>query len=156
MRAVIQKVKKASVSVDNKIVSEIGSGFMILLGVKDTDKEEDIEYIKKKISKLRIFEDDEGKMNLSLKDVGGEILMVSQFTLYGDARKGNRPSFSQSAKADKAKKYYEILINQLKEEGFEVKTGIFQTHMEVSLVNDGPVTIILDSERIVWWKLENL
>lgn len=149
MRAVIQKVKKASVSVDNKLVSEIGSGFMILLGVKDTDKEEDIEYIKKKISKLRIFEDNEGKMNLSLKDVGGEILMVSQFTLYGDARKGNRPSFSQSAKADKAKKYYEILINQLKEEGFEVKTGIFQTHMEVSLVNDGPVTIILDSERIV-------
>ncbi|EEI83587.1 D-aminoacyl-tRNA deacylase [Anaerococcus tetradius] len=149
MRAVIQKVKKASVSVDNKLVSEIGYGFMILLGVKDTDKEEDIEYIKKKISKLRIFEDNEGKMNLSLKDVGGEILMVSQFTLYGDARKGNRPSFSQSAKADKAEKYYEILINQLKEEGFEVKTGIFQTHMEVSLVNDGPVTIILDSERIV-------
>lgn len=156
MRAVIQKVKKASVSVDNKLVSEIGYGFMILLGVKDTDKEEDIEYIKKKISKLRIFEDNEGKMNLSLKDVGGEILMVSQFTLYGDARKGNRPSFSQSAKADKAEKYYEILINQLKDEGFEVKTGIFQTHMEVSLVNDGPVTIILDSERIVWWKLENL
>lgn len=156
MRAVIQKVKKASVSVDNKLVSEIGSGFMILLGVKDTDKEEDIDYIKKKISKLRIFEDNEGKMNLSLKDVGGEILMVSQFTLYGDARKGNRPSFSQSAKADKAEKYYEILINQLKDEGFEVKTGIFQTHMEVSLVNDGPVTIILDSERIVWWKLENL
>ena len=149
MRAVIQKVKKASVSVDNKLVSEIGYGFMILLGVKDTDKEEDIKYIKKKISKLRIFEDNEGKMNLSLKDVGGEILMVSQFTLYGDARKGNRPSFSQSAKADKAEKYYEILINQLKEEGFEVKTGIFQTHMEVSLVNDGPVTIILDSERIV-------
>lgn len=149
MRAVIQKVKKASVSVDNKLVSEIGYGFMILLGVKDTDKEEDIEYIKKKISKLRIFEDNEGKMNLSLKDVGGEILMVSQFTLYGDARKGNRPSFSQSAKADKAEKYYEILINQLKEEEFEVKTGIFQTHMEVSLVNDGPVTIILDSERIV-------
>lgn len=156
MRAVIQKVKKASVSVDNKLVSEIGYGFMILLGVKDTDKEEDIEYIKKKISKLRIFEDNEGKMNLSLKDAGGEILMVSQFTLYGDARKGNRPSFSQSAKADKAEKYYEILINQLKEEGFKVKTGIFQTHMEVSLVNDGPVTIILDSERIVWWKLENL
>ena len=156
MRAVIQKVKKASVSVDNKLVSEIVYGFMILLGVKDTDKEEDIEYIKKKISKLRIFEDNEGKMNLSLKDVGGEILMVSQFTLYGDARKGNRPSFSQSAKADKAEKYYEILINQLKEEGFKVKTGIFQTHMEVSLVNDGPVTIILDSERIVWWKLENL
>lgn len=149
MRAVIQKVKKASVSVDNKLVSEIGSGFMILLGVKDTDKEEDIEYIKKKISKLRIFEDDEGKMNLSLKDVGGEILMVSQFTLYGDSRKGNRPSFSQSAKADKAEKYYEILINQLIDEGFVVKTGIFQTHMEVSLVNDGPVTIILDSERII-------
>ncbi len=149
MRAIIQKVSKASVVVENEKVSEIGPGFMVLLGVKDTDDKDDLAYIKKKISNLRIFEDDDEKMNLSLKDVGGEILMVSQFTLYGDARKGNRPSFTQSAKADKAKEYYEILIDELKEEGFNVKTGIFQTHMQVSLVNDGPVTIILDSERIL-------
>lgn len=149
MRAIIQKVREASVVVDNEKVSEIGPGFMVLLGVKDTDDKDDLAYIKKKISNLRIFEDDDEKMNLSLKDVGGEILMVSQFTLYGDARKGNRPSFTKSAKADKAKEYYEILIDQLKEEGFNVKTGVFQTHMQVSLTNDGPVTIILDSERIL-------
>lgn len=149
MRAIIQKVREASVVVDNERVSEIGPGFMVLLGVKDTDDKDDLAYIKKKISNLRIFEDDDEKMNLSLKDVGGEILMVSQFTLYGDARKGNRPSFTKSAKADKAKEYYEILIDELKEEGFNVKTGVFQTHMRVSLTNDGPVTIILDSERIL-------
>ncbi|MCI5972550.1 MAG: D-aminoacyl-tRNA deacylase [Anaerococcus sp.] len=149
MRAIIQKVTEASVVVDKEKVSEIGPGFMVLLGVKDTDDKEDLAYIKKKISKLRIFEDDDEKMNLSLKDVGGEILVVSQFTLYGDARKGNRPSFTSSAKADKAKEYYEILIDELREEGFNVKTGVFQTHMQVSLVNDGPVTIILDSERIL-------
>lgn len=149
MRAIIQKVSKASVVVENEKVSEIGPGFMVLLGVKDTDDKDDLAYIKKKISNLRIFEDDDEKMNLSLKDVGGEILMVSQFTLYGDARKGNRPSFTESAKAEKAKEYYEILIDELREEGFNVKTGIFQTHMQVILVNDGPVTIILDSERIL-------
>ncbi|WP_308654318.1 D-aminoacyl-tRNA deacylase [uncultured Anaerococcus sp.] len=147
MRAIIQKVTEASVVVDKEKVSEIGPGFMVLLGLKDTDDKEDLAYIKKKISKLRIFEDDDEKMNLSLKDVGGEILVVSQFTLYGDARKGNRPSFTESAKAEKAKEYYEILIDELREEGFNVKTGVFQTHMQVSLVNDGPVTIILDSER---------
>lgn len=149
MRAIIQKVREASVVVDNERVSEIGPGFMVLLGVKDTDDKDDLAYIKKKISNLRIFEDDDEKMNLSLKDVGGEILVVSQFTLYGDARKGNRPSFTKSAKADKAKEYYEILIDELREEGFNVKTGVFQTHMQVSLTNDGPVTIILDSERIL-------
>ena len=149
MRAIIQKVTEASVVVDKEKVSEIGPGFMVLLGVKETDDKEDLAYIKKKISKLRIFEDDDEKMNLSIKDVGGEILVVSQFTLYGDARKGNRPSFTESAKAEKAKEYYEILIDELREEGFNVKTGVFQTHMQVSLVNDGPVTIILDSERIL-------
>lgn len=149
MRAIIQKVREASVEVENEKVSEIGPGFMVLLGVKDKDDKDDLAYIKKKISNLRIFEDDDEKMNLSLKDVGGEILVVSQFTLYGDARKGNRPSFTKSAKADKAKEYYEILIDELKEEGFNVKTGVFQTHMQVSLTNDGPVTIILDSERIL-------
>ena len=149
MRAIIQKVSKASVVVENEKVSEIGPGFMVLLGVKDTDDKDDLAYIKKKISNLRIFEDSDEKMNLSLKDVGGEILVVSQFTLYGDARKGNRPSFTESAKAEKAKEYYEILIDDLREEGFKVKTGVFQTHMQVSLTNDGPVTIILDSERIL-------
>ena len=149
MRAIIQKVSKAKVEVENNLVSEIGEGFMVLLGVKETDEDSDIEYIKRKISNLRIFEDENSKMNLSLKDVGGQILLVSQFTLYGDDRKGNRPSFTESAKAEKAIKYYEILIDRLRDDGFDVKTGQFQTHMEVSLVNDGPVTIILDSERIV-------
>ena len=115
---------------------------------KADDTKKDIDYIKKKIEKLRIFEDDQGKMNLSVEDEGGELLIVSQFTLYGDARKGNRPSFINSSSADKAEEYYEILINELKDDGFNVKTGKFQTHMEVSLINDGPVTIQLDSERL--------
>lgn len=149
MRAIIQKVTRAKVEVEGKLISEIGNGFMVLVAVKETDDVSDIEYIKRKITNLRIFEDEDGKMNLSLKDVCGKILLVSQFTLYGDARKGNRPSFSESAKASKAEKYYKILIDELKKEGFDVLSGKFQTHMQVSLVNDGPVTIILDSERIV-------
>ncbi len=148
MRAIIQKVTKASVAVDDYLISEIGNGYMILLAVKETDTEEDLAYIKRKIANLRIFEDEEGKMNLSLKDTGGEILLVSQFTLYGDARKGNRPSFTESAGLEIANDYYEKLRDELTKEGFLVKTGQFQAHMEVSLVNDGPVTIILDSERI--------
>lgn len=148
MRAIIQKVTSASVKVENEMISEIGNGYMILLAVKDTDDKDDLSYIKRKISNLRIFEDNEGKMNLSLKQTGGEILLVSQFTLYGDARKGNRPSFTESAGLEKANNYYEKLRDELIDEGFNVKTGKFQAHMEVSLVNDGPVTIILDSERI--------
>lgn len=149
MRAIIQKVTRASVTVENELVSEIGNGYMVLLAVKETDDKDDLSYIKRKISNLRIFEDNEGKMNLSLKDTGGEILLVSQFTLYGDARKGNRPSFTESAGLEKANDYYEKLRDELIDEGFNVKTGKFQAHMEVSLVNDGPVTIILDSERIL-------
>lgn len=149
MRAIIQKVTRASVTVENELVSEIGNGYMVLLAVKETDDKDDLSYIKRKISNLRIFEDTEGKMNLSLKDTGGEILLVSQFTLYGDARKGNRPSFTESAGLEKANDYYEKLRDELIDEGFNVKTGKFQAHMEVSLVNDGPVTIILDSERIL-------
>ena len=149
MRAVIQQVKNANVVVNNEEISKVDKGFLVLLGIKDNGAMDDLAYVKKKIEKLRIFEDEDGKMNLSLKDVGGQILLISQFTLYGDARKGNRPSFTDSAKAEKARKYYEILIDRLRDEGFDVKTGQFQTHMEVSLVNDGPVTIILDSERIV-------
>lgn len=148
MRAIIQKVTRASVKVENELISEIGNGYMILLAVKETDDKDDLSYIKRKISNLRIFEDNEGKMNLSLKQTGGEILLVSQFTLYGDARKGNRPSFTESAGLEKANNYYEKLRDELIDEGFNVKTGKFQAHMEVSLVNDGPVTIILDSERI--------
>lgn len=148
MRAIIQKVTSASVKVENELISEIGNGYMILLAVKETDDKDDLSYIKRKISNLRIFEDNEGKMNLSLKQTGGEILLVSQFTLYGDARKGNRPSFTESAGLEKANNYYEKLRDELIDEGFNVKTGKFQAHMEVSLVNDGPVTIILDSERI--------
>ena len=152
MRAVIQKVSKANVIVENEEVGKINNGLLVLLAVKETDDKEDIAYIKKKIEKLRIFEDQEGKMNLSVEDVGGEILLVSQFTLYGDVRKGNRPSFIESAKADKANEFYEILKEELVNDGFKVQTGKFQTHMLVNLTNDGPVTIILDSERIIWWK----
>lgn len=148
MRAIIQKVTNASVRVGKKLISEIENGYMILLAVKETDTEEDLDYIKRKITNLRIFEDEEEKMNLSLKDTGGEILLVSQFTLYGDARKGNRPSFTMSAGLEKANDYYERLKDGLIGEGFNVSTGVFQAHMQVSLVNDGPVTIILDSERI--------
>ncbi|WP_311486241.1 D-aminoacyl-tRNA deacylase [uncultured Anaerococcus sp.] len=148
MRAIIQKVTTANVVVEGDLISEIGNGYMILIAVKDTDNEDDLAYIKRKIANLRIFEDEDGKMNLSLKDTGGEILLVSQFTLYGDARKGNRPSFTESAGLEKANDYYEKLRDELVNEGFIVKTGQFQAHMEVSLVNDGPVTIILDSERI--------
>lgn len=149
MRAIIQKVTKANVVVEDKEISQIKDGFLVLLAVKDTDDLDDLAYIKKKIENLRIFEDQDEKMNLSIKDVGGEILLVSQFTLYGDVRKGNRPSFTQSAKAEKANEYYELLKEQLVEDGFSVETGQFQTHMQVSLTNDGPVTIILDSERIL-------
>lgn len=149
MRAVVQKVTDASVVVDGEKISDIGDGLLVLLAVKESDTDQDLAYIKKKIENLRIFEDSDGKMNLSIKDVGGEILLVSQFTLYGDVRKGNRPSFIESAKPDKANEYYEILIDQLRNDGFKVQTGKFQTHMEVNLTNDGPVTIILDSERIL-------
>lgn len=149
MRAIIQKVTSASVKVSGELISEISDGYLVLLAVKETDDKDDLAYIKRKISNLRIFEDEDGKMNLSLKDTGGEILLVSQFTLYGDARKGNRPSFTESAGLKKANDYYERLRDELIDEGFDVKTGKFQAHMQVSLVNDGPVTIILDSERIV-------
>ena len=149
MRAVIQKVTQANVVVNNEEISNIDRGLLVLVAVKENDDMDDLAYVKKKIEKLRIFEDEEGKMNLSIKDVGGKVLLVSQFTLYGDVRKGNRPSFIESAKPDKANKYYEILKDELIEDGFDVETGKFQAHMEVSLINDGPCTIIIDSERIL-------
>ncbi|MFO3716252.1 MULTISPECIES: D-aminoacyl-tRNA deacylase [Anaerococcus] len=149
MRAVIQQVKNANVVVDNEEISRIDRGFLVLLGIKDTDTMEDLAYVKKKIEKLRIFEDEDGKMNLSIADVGGKILLVSQFTLFGDVRKGNRPSFIEAARPDKANEFYEIMKDELIEDGFEVETGKFQTHMEVGLINDGPTTILIDSERIL-------
>lgn len=148
MRAIVQKVKNARVVVEGEEVSNIDHGILVFLGVKETDTEKDLNYIKRKIEKLRIFEDDEEKMNLSVEDVGGSILLVSQFTLFGDSRKGNRPSFVEAAKPEKAEEYYDILVRELISDGFDVKTGRFQTHMEVSLLNDGPVTIQLDSERL--------
>ncbi len=148
MRAVVQRVKKASVVVDGKIVGKIGKGILILLGVGKEDTEEDIRWLADKVSNLRIFEDDEGKMNKSVKDVGGKILVVSQFTLYGDCRKGRRPSFTQAAPPEKGRFFYEKFIEDLKKEGIEVESGIFGAKMEVHLINDGPVTILLDSKKI--------
>jgi len=144
MKIVLQKVKKASVSVDNKIVGSIDKGYCLLVGVHKESTEEDAKYLAKKISQARLFEDENDKINLSLKDVGGSILSVSQFTLYADTKKGNRPSFTSAAGAEKANELYEKFNEYLKEEGVKVETGIFQTMMEVNIVNDGPVTIVYE------------
>ena len=144
MKIVLQKVKKASVSVDNKIVGSIDKGYCLLVGVHKESTEEDTKYLAKKISQARLFEDENDKINLSLKDVGGSILSVSQFTLYTDTKKGNRPSFTSAAGAEKANELYEKFNEYLREEGVKVETGIFQTMMEVNIVNDGPVTIVYE------------
>ncbi len=144
MRAVIQVVSEANVKVDDKIVGIINKGFLVLLAIHENDTEDKILKMADKISDLRIFTDDNDKMNLSLKDVGGEILLVSQFTLYGDTKKGNRPSFIESAKPVKAVPYYEKVVTLLKNKGFKVETGQFGAMMQVSLVNEGPATIIID------------
>ncbi|OHW62606.1 D-tyrosyl-tRNA(Tyr) deacylase [Andreesenia angusta] len=150
LRAVVQRVKRSSVVVDGNTVGEIGGGLLVLLGVGREDTEEDLEYIYEKTLKLRIFEDENNKMNLSLLDIGGDIQVVSQFTLYGDARKGRRPSFSSSAAPDIAEGYYEKLIEKFRNtEGLgTVATGEFGADMKVELLNDGPVTIMLDSKRL--------
>jgi D-tyrosyl-tRNA(Tyr) deacylase len=149
MRAVVQRVLSARVLVDGKEVSSIGKGILVLLGVAKDDEEEDISYMVKRISNLRIFEDESGKMNYSIRDIGGEVLVVSQFTLYGDVRWGNRPSFENSAPRDRAEKIYDAFCNQLSAElGKEVKRGVFGAMMEIHLVNYGPVTIIVDSKKI--------
>lgn len=149
MRAVIQRVKRASVTVEEEKIGEISKGFLILLAVHEEDTKEDMDYILKKVSKLRVFEDEEGKMNLSIQDIGGDFLVVSQFTLYGDARRGNRPSFINSAKHEKANKYYEEFVKELRDLiGLKVETGKFAADMQVELINDGPVTIQLDSSKI--------
>ena len=144
MKIILQKVKKASVSVDNKIVGNIDKGYCLLVGVHKESTEEDARYLAKKIAQARLFEDENDKINLSLKDVGGRILSVSQFTLYADTKKGNRPSFTSAAGAEKANELYEKFNEYLKEEGVTVETGIFQTMMEVNIVNDGPVTIVYE------------
>lgn len=148
MRAIIQRVKEAKVEVNDKLVGEINKGFLVFLGISSDDTEDDLDYIERKITNLRIFEDEDGKMNLSIKDIDGEILLVSQFTLYGDARKGNRPSFSTSARPEKATEYYNKLIHRFKDNEIIVETGIFGEDMDVSLINDGPVTIQLDSSKL--------
>ena len=147
MRLVIQRVKRACVRIEEKTVGEIGLGYMILVGVEQGDTQDDLKYCVEKTAGLRIMEDAEGKMNLSISDVGGEILAVSQFTLLGDARHGRRPSFSNAARPETAVPLYDGFCQALREKGLKVETGVFQADMDVELVNWGPVTILLDSRK---------
>jgi D-tyrosyl-tRNA(Tyr) deacylase len=147
LRAVIQRVKFASVQINNKVVSKINKGLLVFLGVKEDDNEKDVSYLVDKVINLRIFEDQEEKMNLSLKDISGELLVVSQFTLYGDCKKGRRPSFIKAANPERAKLLYERFINETQKLGIITQHGEFQAHMIVNIENDGPVTILLDSEK---------
>lgn len=148
MRAVVQRVKKSSVTVDEKITGQIGQGLMVLIGVEDGDTEKDADYIADKICGLRIFEDDGGKMNLSIEDIGGEVLAVSQFTLLADARKGRRPSFVKAAAPEEANALYRKVIDKISSRNINVEEGIFQAEMLVEIHNDGPVTILLDSGKM--------
>jgi|SRR5437667_685200 len=148
MRAVVQRVTRASVTVEVEIVGEIGKGLVVLLGVASDDREQDAEYLAEKIASLRIFDDQAGKMNLSVKDVGGSLLIVSQFTLYGDVRRGLRPSWSDAAPPEIAEPLYEFFMTEARKYVSQVATGIFRRTMQVELVNDGPVTIILDSRKL--------
>jgi D-aminoacyl-tRNA deacylase len=147
MRAVLQRVSSARVRVNDAIVGEISRGFVILLGVGREDADADVEYIAAKIHGVRVFPDEEGRMNRSIVEVGGAVLVVSQFTLYGDVRRGRRPSFIDAAEPARANALYEALVGDLRGRGLTVATGVFQADMQVELVNDGPVTLILDSTR---------
>jgi len=147
MRAVVQRVDRASVKVDDEITGEIGRGLLVLLGVAQDDAESDADYLAEKIAGLRIFEDDAGKMNLSVMDIAGAVLAVSQFTLYGDVRRGKRPSFDTAARPERARELYEYFVNRIRAAGLRCETGRFQAMMEVSLVNSGPVTILVDSKK---------
>lgn len=147
MRAIIQKVSKCDLYIENKNYSSINKGLLVLLGVSEEDNDSDLQYILKKTLGMRIFSDQDGKMNLSLDQVDGNIMVVSQFTLYGDVRKGNRPSFSQAAKGSKAEEMYKAFVLEISKFYPNVQTGKFGAHMEISLVNDGPVTIMLDSKK---------
>jgi D-tyrosyl-tRNA(Tyr) deacylase len=148
MRAVVQRVTHAKVTVGEQVVGSIGQGLLVLIGVGQGDTEADAAYIASKVAGLRIFSDDQGKMNLGITDIGGSILAVSQFTLYGDARKGRRPSYSSSAPPEQAEQLYQQTVQLLRDAGMRVETGQFQTMMQVELCNDGPVTILLDSQRL--------
>ncbi len=145
MKAVVQRVKESSVTVEGKVISSIGKGLLVLLGVAEGDGEKEAVYLADKIANLRIFEDDAGKMNRSLLDIGGEMLVVSQFTLLGDCRKGRRPSFIQAAGPEKANGLYEFFVSKIREMGVSVQTGQFRAMMDVALINDGPVTLIVES-----------
>ena len=148
MRAVIQRVKEASVSVDDSVVGSMGHGLLALVGVECDDGVADARYVAEKIAGLRIFNDADDKFNLSLEEVGGGVLVVSQFTLHGDCRKGRRPSFINAARPELAIPLYESVVEQLRGKGFEVATGVFGANMAVSLVNDGPVTLLIDSRKV--------
>ena len=148
MRAVVQRVKKSSVTVDGKVTGSIDKGLMVLIGVKKGDTEKDAEYIAHKVASLRVFDDENGVMNVNIKDAGGDILAVSQFTLLGDVRKGNRPSYFDAASPEEANALYRTAIELLQKKGLRVEEGIFQTEMLVDIANDGPVTILLDSEKL--------
>jgi len=147
MRAVVQRVREASVTVDGRLVGKVGRGLVVFLGVGEGDSEKDAEVLAEKIVGLRIFPDADGKMNISVQDIGGGVLMVSQFTLYGDCRKGKRPSFVQAADPAEANSLYEYCVDRVKALGVETATGEFQAMMEVNVRNDGPVTILLDSRK---------
>ena len=147
MRAVVQRVSRAQVSVDGNVAGNIGQGLLVLLGIAKSDTSAEAEYLASKILGLRIFEDENRRMNLSLLETGGSALVVSQFTLYGDVRKGKRPSFDEAAPPPLARELYEHFVAQIREAGVTCETGLFQARMRVELVNDGPVTILLDSER---------
>ena len=148
MRAVVQRVSEASVRIAGETVGSIAKGFLVLIGVEEGDTEKDSQYICEKIPNLRVFEDENGKMNRSLLDCSGELLAVSQFTLLGDARGGRRPSFIQAARPEKANPMYEALVETWRSQGIKVETGRFGADMQVSLINDGPVTIIMDTEQM--------
>lgn len=147
MRLVVQRVTEASVTVENEVVGSIGNGLMVLVGVEQEDTEKDAIYCANKLSKLRIFEDENGKMNLSVIDMQYDALLVSQFTLLGDARGQNRPGFTQAAGPEEADKLYELVCKRVTDNGIRVQKGVFRAHMQVALVNDGPVTILIDSRK---------
>ena len=149
MRAVVQRVTEAQVSVAGEVVGEIGSGLLVLLGVARDDSGQDADYLAEKIANLRIFDDERGKMNRSLLNIAGRMLVVSQFTLYGDVRRGRRPSYTEAADPERANALYEYFVGRVKQQGIKVETGVFQAMMRVTLTNDGPVTILIDSRRVL-------